>query len=419
MNRPREEQFADLLRRIVRAPLYGGKLAGLAPESFSLSRLRELPLTTKGELRSAGPLGVLAAGRRDIARYHESTGTTGVPAASWFTREDLETGGRQVLECGAGLGPDDLVLVRFPYALALPAFLLEKAAELTGAGIVPASSRTTVTPYPKVLQLLGRLNVSVMAGLPREMELIAETARLQGKPVRGRFPALRALIVAGELLGARRRDHLERLWGVPVYNLYGSTETGNIAASCEYGALHVTERDFIVEVLRDDGKPAQAGERGCAAITTLSHQGSPLLRYYNEDILSLRPSDCRCGRSGAILTHYGRARERINCGGVLLDALDIQDAVYSLDPVPEAWLAEELEDGLDFFLDSHQIGGLPLERLRFALAERLGVPVRVQTAELIDRAALLRNDPSTKPEYIRKKPPEVRNGGGAGGGDTQ
>jgi phenylacetate-CoA ligase len=41
--------------------------------------------------------------------------------------------------------------------------------------------------------------------------------------------------------------------GVPVFNIYGSTETANIASMCEHGVLHVAEQDFVVEVLREDG----------------------------------------------------------------------------------------------------------------------------------------------------------------------
>src|SRR5690606_3633830 len=144
-------------------------------------------------------------------------------------------GGRQWLECGVRLMPDDLVLIRFPFALALPGFLLQQAAWQCGAGVVPASGRTVMMPYPRVLRLIQRLQVTVLAGLPREMELIAETARLLGIDLIRDLPSVRAILVAGELMGKGRRAHLERLWGVPVYNLYGSTETGNIAAMCEYG----------------------------------------------------------------------------------------------------------------------------------------------------------------------------------------
>ncbi|MDQ6421681.1 AMP-binding protein [Paenibacillus sp. LHD-117] len=406
-HREREGQFKDLFARLAHSPLYKAKLSGYEPEHISLDRMETMPLTTKEDLRKAGTFGHLAVEMKKVAQYFESTGTTGEPSASWFTQEDLRVGGKQLEECGVRLAADDLVLIRFPYAMALPAFLMQQAAWQSGAGVVPASGRTVVTPYPRVLDLMKRLRVTVIAGLPREMELLAETARLLGTASNNDFPALRAICVAGELMSDKRRSHIERLWGVPVFNMYGSTETANIAAMCEFGSMHIVERDFIVEALNEDGSgPVAQGERGFAAITTLSHQGSPLLRYFNEDIIAIEPSDCSCGRKAGKLQHYGRHKDRIRIGRAVLDAYDIQEAVYALSPVPDAWKVLEQENGLRFLLDSHNSGNWSAADIGSVLSDTLQVPVTVEimdNAMLLDRVGLVNNVPSTKPIYIQKK----------------
>lgn len=400
----RDRKLRDLLTRLRHSPLYRDKLNGYDTARIGLADLPTLPLTKKEELRKAGAFGFLAVPGDQVAQYHESTGTTGEPSVSWFTREDMETGGRQLKECGVNLAADDLVLIRFPYAMSLPAFLMQQACWQTGAGIVPASGRTVVTPYPRVLELMKRLGVTVIAGLPREMELLAETSRLLGQQPSWDYPSLRAICVAGELMGDARRRHIERLWGVPVFNMYGSTETANIAVACEHGVLHVTEQDFIVEVLTEDGKsPVAERQRGYAAITTLSHRASPLLRYFNDDIVSLAPHRCSCGRSGAELTHYGRAKDRMTFGTTTLDAKDVQDAVYSLVPVPDAWKVVEQERGLHVLLDSHRCGEWSIESVRIQLSRLLRVPVTAEIVPdgvLLDRTELIRNVPSKKPTYL-------------------
>jgi phenylacetate-CoA ligase len=405
-NWEREGKFKDLLVRLAKSPLYKEKLSEYNLDSIGLDRIQTLPLTTKEDLRKAGTFGHLAVEMKEVAQYHESTGTTGEPSASWFTLEDLRNGGRQLKECGVRLTAEDLVLIRFPYAMALPAFLMQQAAWQSGAGVVPASGRTVVTPYPRVLNLIERLRVTVTAGLPREMELLAEAARLVGSDSNKDFPALRAICVAGELMSDMRREHIEKLWGVPVYNMYGSTETANIAAMCEYGAMHIVEQDFFVEVLYEDGSgPVAQGERGFAAITTLSHQGSPLLRYFNEDIISVEPSLCACGRMMGKLVHYGRSKDRIRFGETILDALDIQEAVYSLSPAPDAWKVLEQENGLHFLLDSHDFGKWSEEDIRSRLSYKLQVPVTIEiitNSTLLDRVGLVNNVTSTKPVYIQK-----------------
>jgi len=400
----RERKFRALLTRIKNSPLYRDKLTSVDTANVGLDQIRTLPLTTKDELRKAGAFGYLAVDMKEAAQYHESFGTTGEPSASWFTMEDLETGGSQMRECGVRLTADDVVLIRFPYAMSLPAFLMQQASRQAGSVVVPASSRTPVTPYPRVLELMNRLGVTVIAGLPREMELLAETARLLGTDAKSDFPALRAICAAGELLGESRREHIKRLWGVPVYNLYGSTETGNIAAMCEQGVMHVEEDDFVVEVLKENGSaPAAPGERGFAAVTTLSHQASPLLRYFNEDVVSVERVQCPCGRSGGKLVHFGRRKEQIRYGEVVLDAKDIQEAVYALSPVPDAWKAVQQANGLHFVLDSHRSSEWLQQSVRSHFSASLGVPITIEIAgdgELLDRGELVRNVISKKPVYI-------------------
>ncbi|MFC5530404.1 AMP-binding protein [Cohnella yongneupensis] len=402
----RDRKLRNLLARITKSPLYQEKLNGYDTTDIGLADIGTLPLTTKEDLRGAGAFGHLAVASQEVAQYHESFGTTGEPSASWFTQEDLAIGGRQLKECGVNLASEDLVLIRFPYAMSLPAFLMQQACWQTGAGIVPASSRTAVTPYPRVLDLMRRLGVTVLAGLPREMELLAETSRLLGQQACWDFPALRAICVAGELMSDSRRRHIEQLWGVPVFNMYGSTETGNIAVMCEHGVLHVTERDFLVEVLKEDrATPADEGFRGFAAITTLSHHASPLLRYFNEDIVSLAPHKCPCGRSGSALTHYGRSKDRLTFGTTTLDAKDVQDAVYSLVPAPEAWRVIEQERGLHMLLDSHRASEWKIDAIKAQLARQLRVPVTVEIVSegvLLDRGELILNVPSKKPVYIQR-----------------
>ncbi|MFJ7729997.1 phenylacetate--CoA ligase family protein [Neobacillus sp. NPDC097160] len=404
IDRERDRKFQEMYVRILNSPLYKRKLSNYALNGIGLSHIQTLPLTTKEDLRKAGLFGHLAVDMKEIAQYHESTGTTGEPSAAWFTQKDLMIGGRQLKECGVRLTSEDLVLIRFPYAMALPAFLMQHAAWQTGAGVVPASGRTVVTPYPRVLSLMKHLSVTVLAGLPREMELLAEAARLGGSEPSKDFPALRAICVAGELMSDKRRKHIEKLWSVPVFNMYGSTETANIATMCEYGTMHIVEQDFFVEVLNEDGSsPVAYGERGFAAITTLSHQGSPLLRYFNEDIISLEPFLCDCGRTGAKLVHYGRSKDRIRFGNTVLDAMDIQEAVYSLSPAPDAWKVLEQEEGLHILLDSHDSGKWSEENVRSRLSSRLQVPVTVEIITLLDRVDLMSNVPSIKPVYIKKR----------------
>jgi phenylacetate-CoA ligase len=64
-----------------------------------LRSLRELPFTTKDDLRKSYPYGMFAVPLRDIVRIHSTSGTAGNPIVVGYTRNDL----RNWTECAARL----------------------------------------------------------------------------------------------------------------------------------------------------------------------------------------------------------------------------------------------------------------------------------------------------------------------------
>ncbi|MUT64893.1 AMP-binding protein [Paenibacillus sp. NEAU-GSW1] len=389
--------------RVSASPFYRSKF----PDGLDhIEAFGSIPITTKAELRNASITDILAVDRALISHYHESSGTTGQPSSSWFTRNDIIRNAAQINLSGIRLQDTDMVLIRFPYALFLPAFLIQEASYQMNASIIHASSRNNVTTYPKILQLMSTLGVTIFAGLPRELELLAETARLLDYSIPAQFPSLRAIWVAGELLSPKRKLHLEQLWGVPVYNLFGSTETGNIAVMCEEGNLHYSEDEFYIEVLEEDHRsPKPTGERGRAIITTLQHEASPLLRYENGDIVSIQPSQCACGSSKHEIRHYGRLSERIEVHGQIIDSYDIQEAIYGLQPVPVAWRVKECKEDFELMLEFNNEEEADTSHIESYIKTQLGQGFRctfVSENTLLNRAELLTVDAGRKPQYISK-----------------
>jgi phenylacetate-CoA ligase len=114
--------------------------------------------------------------------------------------------------------------VRFPYAISVPAHIVTQAARERGACVIPASSRTAISPYRRVIELLTKLDVTVLGCLPMEAIWLAEAARQMNRDPARDFPHLRAICTAGELLSDARRERIADLWNCRVYNLYGCTE---------------------------------------------------------------------------------------------------------------------------------------------------------------------------------------------------
>lgn len=89
-----------------------------------------------------------------------------------------------------------------------------------------------------------------------------------------RFPSVRFVICSYEFVSVVHRRILQRVFGVPVFNLYGSTETGHLLMENEAGEMKPSYDTALLEVV-----DADASDIGTLLVTTLSNDYMPLLRY--------------------------------------------------------------------------------------------------------------------------------------------
>lgn len=122
---------------------------------------------------------------------------------------------------------------------------------------------------------------------------------------------LKCVITTSELLTNMHRKLFEEVFQCKVYNEYGCGEIGTIAHECEYGSLHISAENMIVEILKE-GKPAKFDELGDIVVTELNNTAMPLIRYNLKDIGAIQESRCKCGRRLPILKEIvGRAYDTI------------------------------------------------------------------------------------------------------------
>ena len=389
-----------VLKHCRAAPFYRDRI----PEKplTSLSGLKRIPLTTKEDLRRASPFGLICIPRNEICQYHESFGTTGVPVSVWFSKDDLKDFAGQLTKWGVNFNQNDTVLVRFPYAISGIAHGTHTAAQLKNACVIAASSRSTVSPFPRVVDLMRKLQVTLLAGLPLQALLIAETAELLGyKPDRD-FPHLRAIGTGGEPLFSGRKKMLEGIWGVPVFDHYGMTEIGAAVLDCEFGQPHPLEDDYIFELLDKDTKTdVKPGQVGYLVVTTLKRRATPIIRYLTGDRARVVERKCPC-RKDMSLEIRGRREDTIAVGSRLLDLWDLQEIVSHL-PCRRFWVVGPDSDGLRFIVEEEKTGdSVSTDRIR-KLEEmcqlRLEVEI-VPKGTLYDRSELLALGEVGKPRYI-------------------
>ena len=89
------ERLAQMVERIYfNVPFYRKKLQekGIEPGDIkSVNQLKDLPFTTKVDLRDNYPFGLFTVPQNEIVRLHASSGTTGKPTVVGYTRKDIQT----------------------------------------------------------------------------------------------------------------------------------------------------------------------------------------------------------------------------------------------------------------------------------------------------------------------------------------
>ena len=389
-----------VLKLCIKAPFYHNRIPDRA--LTALEEIKEIPLTTKEELRSASPFGLVCVPREELYQYHESFGTTGEPVSTWLTREDLRDNARQITRCGVDFSKKDKVLVRFPYAISAVAHMVHAAAQLKGACVVPASARSCVSPLPRIIDLMRRLDVTVLACLPLQALLLAETAEMLGLKPDLDFPELRAVCTAGEPLTPGRREMLQSIWKIPVFDFYGMAEIGTAVADCRFGYSHPLEEYFIFELLDDSLEDeAPTGEIGHLVVTTLNKRAAPMLRYLTGDRVRKVAGKCRCGKSFH-LEIRGRQEDILTAEGRILDLWDLEDMVSHFACL-RYWAVGPGSPGLRFAVEEEKTGDTVSPKAIRAMEKKYGHKIDVEVVPkgtLCDRSELLAMGEVGKPRYI-------------------
>ncbi|GIE94616.1 AMP-binding protein [Paractinoplanes rishiriensis] len=374
--------FAELAK--LQDALLPAALAAAAGSPFYRARgtvpataaeLAGYPLTSKADLRDAYPFGMLAVDRSRLATYHESSGSTGTPTASYYTEADWADLIDRYARMHIGIAPSDTVMVRTPYALMLTGHVAHAAARACGATVVPADNRSLATPYAKVVRLLHDLEVTLTWSLPTDALLWAAAATRAGLQPGRDFPALRALLVAGEPLSPARRARIAQVWSAPVVEEYGASETGGLAGQCPHGHLHLWADRAIFEVhdpATGRTTPDGAGE---LVVTPLFREAMPLLRYHLGDRVEVTYADCPCGWALPTVRVLGRPGT-----GAGLTQVGLEDLVFRL-PAGYGvmfWRARHTADGLHAQIEvAPEHGAAAARDLRAAVGAAHGIEARV------------------------------------------
>ena len=103
------------------------------------------------------------------------------------------------------------------------------------------------------------------------------------------------VVSSAELLRDDMRKKIENVFGMKIYNFYGSREVASLAGECKDGLMHIFSFNNLIEILDENNRPVKDGEEGKIIVTNLHNYSMPLIRYEIGDIAILGPKICSCG----------------------------------------------------------------------------------------------------------------------------
>jgi phenylacetate-CoA ligase len=116
-----------------------------------------------------------------------------------------------------------------------------------------------------------------------------------------RFPSLRFILASYEFTSVVHRRILQRVFGVPILNLYGSTEAGHLLMQDDLEKMKPSTETAFLEVTDTD-----ADGVGELVVTSLSNDLMPLVRYRTGDLVERQGEPC----ATAYVIH-GRTRDAL------------------------------------------------------------------------------------------------------------
>jgi phenylacetate-CoA ligase len=175
-----------------------------------------------------------------------------------------------------------------------------------------------------------------------------------------------------EFVSVVHRKILQRVFGVPVFNFYGSTETGHLLMENEHGEMKASYENVFYEIVEPD-------ERGVGdlVVTTLTNDFMPLVRY--------RVGDLAQRSEQPYATNYlvhGRSRDTLfRRDGRRVTTLDIDRCFADTTGIAHYQLRQNGHGdcGLQFIPDREEPGAEELNRVTAQIENLLQLQNRITT----------------------------------------
>ena len=404
----RELQFSKLCQLLKHAqahvPYYRKLFSeiGFKPENIrSISDLTQIPLLDKSIIRNNSEE-IKSEIARDLDRFNTG-GSSGEPLIFYIGKKrvshDVAAKWRATRWWGVDIGDPEIVVWGSPIELNVQDNIRILRDQLFRTKLLPAFEMSE----QKLDSFLGQIRAmrpKMLFGYPSALSHIATHAEAKGQNMNDL--GIQVAFVTSERLYDEQRLQINRTFGCPVANGYGSRDAGFIAHECPQGGMHITAEDIIVEIVNSNGKSLPPGESGEIIVTHLATEDFPFIRYRTGDIGILDTNICSCGRGLPMLKEIqGRSTDFLTAqNGTIMHGLAL---VYILRDLPQIRAFKIVQESLDltnvYIVSENGLSQEIREKIEQEFRNRLGKTVKISILEVAEISA----EKSGKFRYVISK----------------
>jgi len=357
-------------------------------------KLEDFPLTSRSEIAANLTDYLSSTFPMDDLVWTSTSGTTGVPLRiprdlgsiygvfhdTYFKVFGLIPGllGELVAHRTAIIVLDD-VPHRYPPATVVQPVLAKTLLQRVVIGTSESDDR-------RIVEDLRLEKIPLLYGRPRSLRRLREIEEEECEGARIR-PF--AILSSGDNLYESDRVSLESWFGCPVFNAYGSQESGVVGLECSnQNGVHLWNDRCVVEILNEDQTVSSIGS-GELVLTNLANWALPFVRYKTGDFVRIEVGACKCGYVGQTLreiagrdsVYFRLNNKRFNPSQ--LDAifesrpvLQYQIRQYPNECIEITWVADRRFEtsALESEMNEHLKRIIKGVEVRWVRADRIGAP---------------------------------------------
>ena len=289
----------------------------------SYENFKEIKFMHKQELRDTNVFERTNSCPKDIFGIFSSRGTTGNKTYYLYNKTDkiVHSECAKTYLAMLDVTENDLAGVMVPITSCVMGHAMLWQFTAVGAGYVNCES-----PSPdNIIDFVSNIPITIIATKPSVASSVVYSPKWAES---AKNSHVNKLLLGGDFLSKGRRKLLENVWGATCFNLFGMSELfGPMASECKQrDGLHYRDDYIFIEVIDPlTNQPAQNDQKGVAVYTTLWEKGFPLLRYWSDDIVSIKSDSCACGSSLPRLYYHGRMADHIYNQGSYIFPEQVED----------------------------------------------------------------------------------------------